>query len=133
MRFLSIGVALLITAVAMAPMPYAAADTRIPAQRVYRVDSVTAVTKGHGRTRAIDIQAKGAVQSGGWQNARLRLLKNDGHTLTLEFMADPPPPDMVVIQALVPVKARALIRTRHPITAVHVLAASNDATQPIPH
>jgi hypothetical protein len=92
--------------------------------RIYKVDNVIATNKG----KLVVIQANGAVQTGGWRHAKLHLLHNDGHTLTFEFLADPPPPDMTVIDALVPMKAMAEVRIRHPIISVRVQADANEVT-----
>ncbi len=100
-------------------------------KRVYKVDSVIATAKP--KSRVVEIQAKGAVQTGGWRKARLPLLRNDGKTLTLEFLAAPPPAEMTVIDQLVPVKATAEIHTRHRITSVHVIADANEVTAQILH
>ena len=101
------------------------------AKQIYKVDSVTATAKG----RVVTIQAKGAVQSGGWTQAKLHLLHNDGHILTMEFVAVPPPPDMTVIDALVPMKANAEVRTSHAATmiSVRVQASANEVTAQVLH
>lgn len=125
--------AVLLAAASLAVAPAVAAELKPAAKRVYRVDTVIATAKGKGRVHTVVIQAKGAVESGGWRNARLHLLKNDGHTLTLEFLAEPPPPDMTVIEALVPLSAQTAIRTRHAIAAVQVEAAANTVTAQILH
>ncbi|HEX4270918.1 MAG TPA: hypothetical protein VHZ32_06010, partial [Rhizomicrobium sp.] len=62
-------------------------------KRVFRIDSLIATQK-HGQ---ITLQAKGAVQTGGWSKPRLHLIHNDGRVMTVEFLATPPPPDMTVI------------------------------------
>lgn len=100
-------------------------------KRIYRVDSVIATAKAKGRT--VVIQAKGAVSTGGWRQGRLHLLHNDGKTLTLEFLAAPPPPDMTVIEQLVPVTATAEIHVRRPVTSVHVVADANELTTQVLH
>jgi hypothetical protein len=100
-------------------------------KRIYRVDGVIATAKAKGRT--VVIQAKGAVSTGGWRQGRLHLLHNDGKTLTLEFLAAPPPPDMTVIEQLVPVTATAEIHVRRPVTSVHVVADANELTTQVLH
>ena len=101
------------------------------AQQIYKVDSVIATNKG----KTIVVQSKGAVQTGGWTQAKLRVLHNDGHVLTMELVAVPPPPDMTVINALVPIKADAKIRTPHAaaIVSVRVQASANEVTAQVLH
>ncbi|MBS0277328.1 MAG: hypothetical protein JSR81_06890 [Proteobacteria bacterium] len=70
---------------------------------VYKVDSVAASIKHNKLT----IIAAGAVSTGGWSNARLRLKshKPEGGVLEYELVATPPAPDAMVVQALIPVRA----------------------------
>jgi hypothetical protein len=91
-------------------------------KRVLRIDGLVATQKNG----VILVQAKGAVQSGGWVKPRLHLLHGDGHTMTVEFLASPPPPGMTVIDGLVPVTATAQIKGR--AASVHVLADENEIT-----
>ncbi len=91
-------------------------------KRIYKIDSLIATQK-HGQ---ITIQARGAVQSGGWSKPRLHVLHSDGHTVLVEFVATPPPPGMTVIEALVPVSASAGIRSR--AASVHAQADANEIT-----
>jgi hypothetical protein len=116
-------------ALATLPIPSSAADKAD--RRIYKVDSVIATAKAKGRT--VVIQARGAVSTGGWRQGRLHLLHNDGKTLTLEFLAAPPPPDMTVIEQLVPVTATAEIHVRRPVTSVHVVADANELTTQVLH
>jgi len=102
--------------------PVLAADRHAGDKRVYKIDSVIATRKG----AAILVQAKGAVQTGGWKNARLHVIHSDKTTVTVEFVAAPPPAGMTVIAALVPVEAAAQIRGRAP--SVRVLAEANEMT-----
>src|ERR1700743_1539992 len=88
MKSLSVLAALLLLSA-----PALAAD-----KRVFRIDSLIATQKGG----QVILQAKGAVQSGGWSKPRLHLIHSDGHVMTVEFLAPPPPPDMTVIGGLVP-------------------------------
>ena len=55
--------------------------------------------------KAYLVPAKGAVQSGGWTNPRLHIVRRDSRTLTVEFLATPPPSGMTVIDAVVPASA----------------------------
>jgi len=98
-------------------------------KRVYKVDSVIATAKG----KTVVIQAKGAVTSGGWKNARLHLVRSDGKTLVVEFIATPPPPDMTVIEVLVPMEASLTLRPRSGVATVQVMAEVNDVTTQLLH
>jgi hypothetical protein len=110
----------IIAIILLAAAPALAAD-----KRVFRIDSLIATQKGG----AITLQAKGAVQSGGWSKPRLHLIRNDGHVLTVEFLATPPPPDMTVIDGLVPVTATIQIRGH--AESVHVEADENEITSQV--
>jgi hypothetical protein len=79
------------------------------------------------------MQAGGAVQSGGWTRPHLHVLHNDGHTLTVEFLATAPPPGMTVIEAIVPVTATARIKARGRTTSVHAIAEANEITAQVLH
>jgi hypothetical protein len=96
-------------------------------KRVFRIDSLIASQKGG----MIELQAKGAVQSGGWSKPRLRVLHNDGKVVTVEFLATPPPSDMTVIDALVPVSAATELKGR--AASVRVQADQNEVTSQILH
>lgn len=112
----------LLAAFACAAAPAFAAD-----HRVHRIDSLVATRK----KGAILVEAKGAVETGGWKNARLHVLHSDAHGVIVEFVASPPPPGMTVIEALVPVAATATIRARGPVPSVRVLADANEMTAQI--
>jgi hypothetical protein len=103
-------------------VPALAAD-----RRVYKIDSLTASRKNG----VITVQAKGAVQTGGWTSPRLKVVHNDAHSVVAEFSANPPPPGMTVIEALVPVEAQARIRSR--AASVHVEADANEMTTEVLH
>jgi hypothetical protein len=75
------------------------------------------------------VQAKGAVQSGGWTKPRLHLMHSEGHTVTIEFLATPPPAGMTVIEALVPVTASLEVKGR--AASVHVQADENEVTSQV--
>jgi hypothetical protein len=96
-------------------------------KRVYRIDSLIASQKDG----VIQLQAKGAVQSGGWSKPRLHVVHGDGHTLTVEFLATAPPPGMTVIDGLVPVTAS--LETKGHVSSVHVLADENEMTSQVLH
>jgi hypothetical protein len=110
----------IIAAALLLATPALAAD-----KRVFRIDSLLATQKGG----AITLQAKGAVQTGGWSKPRLHLVRNDGHVLTVEFLATPPPPDMTVIDGLVPVTATIQICGH--AESVHVEADENEITSQV--
>ena len=115
MRFFPLLIAALVAA-----SPALAAD-----KRVLRIDSLTASQKDG----AILVQAKGAVSSGGWTKAHLHLLHGDGHTIVLEFLATPPPADMIVIDGLVPVAATLSVKGR--ATSIRVQADENEITSQV--
>jgi hypothetical protein len=115
MRFFTFSLAALVLA-----SPALAAD-----KRVFRVDSLIATQKDG----TVLVQAKGAVQSGGWTRPHLHVMHSDGHTVTLEFLAAAPPPGMTVIEALVPVVASLSIKAR--AASVHVLADENEITSQV--
>jgi hypothetical protein len=94
-------------------------------KRVFRIDSLIATQKNG----VIQLQAKGAVQTGGWTKPRLHVMHGDGHILTVEFLASAPPPGMTVIDVVVPVEATAEIKGR--ATSVHVLADENEMTSQV--
>lgn len=113
---------LLATFILSCAAPALAAD-----KRVYKIDSLIATQK-KGR---ITVQASGAVQSGGWKNPRLHVIpRENGRTLTVEFVATPPPPGMVVIDALLPVTVSADFKAAGN-TAVKVVADANEMTTQI--
>ena len=95
---------------------------------VYRVDSATAEVEGH----RLAITVKGAVRSGGWTRPQLHILPQrqaERDTLFAEFFANPPAPGAAVIQALLPVSAKATVHLpRYATTKVTVRAESNQVT-----
>ena len=99
-----------------------------PEKRVWRVDSVIATQVGGN----VVLQVKGAVQSGGWSHPRLKQDHGDGHTLVVEFLAQPPAANANVIEALLPVTARLTIKG-HGMLAVKALAEANEVTAQILH
>jgi hypothetical protein len=104
----------------LAATPALAAD-----KRVFRIDSLIATQKGG----EVTLQAKGAVQGGGWSKPRLHVIHNDGRVMTVEFLATPPPSEMTVIDGLVPLAATAQIRGR--AESVHVQADENEITSQV--
>jgi hypothetical protein len=110
--------------------PAAAAPHKATPEPVYKVDSVI-TTNEEGK---LVVTARGAVNSGGWTNPRLRpKASKDAHVMAFEFVAVPPPPDAAVIEALVPIEARTIApRPAARISEIRVDAASNDADVQIP-
>jgi hypothetical protein len=106
-----------LTAALLLTLPAQAAD-----KKVWRIDSLIATQQGG----VITVQARGAVMSGGWKNARLKLVKSDAHGASFEFVAAPPPSSMTVIDAVVPVSATAQIRVR--AASVRAAAEENEIT-----
>jgi hypothetical protein len=96
-------------------------------KRVFRIDSLIATQKNG----IILLQAKGAVETGGWTKPRLHVVHGDGRIITVEFLATAPPPGMTVIDALVPVTASVEMKGR--ATSVHVLADENEMTSQVLH
>ena len=108
--------------VASIAQPALAAD-----KRIYKIDSVVATQK-QGK---ILVQVHGAVQTGGWKGGRLHMIPGDNNrTLTIESLATPPPPNMVVIEALLPVSASAEFKSQGK-GAVKVIAYANEMTAQI--
>lgn len=100
-------------------------------KQIYKVDSVAASIHGNRLT----IIAAGAVSTGGWSKARLRLKpghRPEADTLEFQFVATPPAPDAMVIQALIPVSAT--LTTKLPpygVTQIKVDAEADSATAKI--
>jgi hypothetical protein len=98
---------------------------------IYKVDSVSAKTVG----RNLIVTANGAVNSGGWTSAHLRVSethKAESDTEVIELLATPPPPSTVVVQALLPVTASAtLALPPYGVIQVKVVAETNSVTTPI--
>ena len=94
---------------------------------VYKIDSVIAtVTHSH-----ILIQVKGAVPSGGWKDAKLKLMHGDAHTVVVELVARPPQTGAPVIQGMLPVSASLTAPMRHGIVSVRAVSDANEMTAQI--
>jgi hypothetical protein len=101
-------------------------------RRIYKIDSVIATLNKKG---VLLIQAKGAVEGGGWTKPHLHMLHNDGRMITVEFIATPAPPGMAVIDGLVPIAATAQmkIKSRSSIGSVQAIADANEVTTQVLH
>jgi hypothetical protein len=113
-----------------APAGAAEKPTPIPPKPISRIDGLFAtLSKGD-----VVIQAKGAVDSGGWRQARLRPVKStaaDAHTIVVEFVATPPAPTQAVIQGLLPITAATTLHMRRGVVSVRVTSGSNEITTQI--
>ena len=98
-------------------------------KRIWRVDSVIATMAGG----VVTIEAKGAVMGGGWNHPRLKLNHGDGHTMVVEFLAQPPASGAAVITGLLPVTAKATIRAGPGAVTVKAMAEANEVTAQILH
>jgi hypothetical protein len=98
-------------------------------KRVYKIDGVIATLKDG----VLTVQAKGAVQTGGWTNLRLHVAHSDGRAVTIEFLATPPPPAMTVVAALMPVTVSAKFKTRGKLASVAVAGEVNEVTSQVLH
>jgi hypothetical protein len=123
--------AIVLTALFLALPVHAMAAAVAADKPVARIDSLIATAK-NGR---IIIQAKGAVTGGGWTHVALRPAKPtppaDAHTLVVEFIASPPPPNEAVIPGLLPVAASLTVKTRKGLVAVRAVSAANEITTQI--
>lgn len=129
--------AILLVALAALVLPqatlagHAAKRSHAPtSQFVYRIDRVTASIQHRNLVIAVD----GAVQTGGWQHARLREKPSrpEAPVLGFDFIADPPRPKQAVIQALLPVHVTLKRGLPHYGTvAVEVISRSNEITTQI--
>jgi hypothetical protein len=109
--------------------PAAAAGLKL----VYKVDSAAATIHGNNMT----IIASGAVSTGGWTKARLRLKpahKSQDGILEFDFVAMPPSADETVIQAFVPQNATLTTRLpAHGETQIKVDAETNSTVVSVTH
>ena len=112
------------TVLALLLLALSTAASTAAEKRVYRLDSVTATAVRGG----ILIQAKGAVQSGGWSKARLKLTQSDPKSVVVEFLAQAPAPGKVVIMGLLPVSAQVTVKGGHGVTSVRAVADANEVT-----
>ncbi len=115
----------------LSALPARAASPIASDKPVARIDGLIATVKG----RNIVIQARGAVMGGGWKHVTLKPVKpslpGDAHTIILDFVAQPPPPNQAVIPGLLPVTATLTIRNRKGIVSVRAISAINEITTQI--
>ena len=115
----------LLTALLLSSSAFMASPVWAGEKRVFRIDSLIASQKAG----TIELKVKGAVPTGGWSKPRLRVVHNDGKVVTVEFLATPPPSDMTVIDALVPVTAATELKGR--ANSVRVQADQNEVTSQV--
>ena len=97
-------------------------------KKVMSVEEVT-VRAAEGKPTQITIEAAGMVNSGGWSKPVLRPVKSAvAGTLAFEFVASAPPPDAIVTQALVTLKANITVDKPANYTGVEVSAQRNSKT-----
>jgi len=121
-----------VCALLVAGASLAAASSISPAKPVFRVDTATA--KADPRTpRQLVVEAQGAVRSGGWENARLRVKTSQkANTMMIVFVAIPPAPHAMVVQAVLPVKATVTVPMPDKgITEVQIAGETNTVTAKI--
>lgn len=94
-------------------------------KKVWRIDSLIA-TLNNG---VITVRAKGAVQTGGWHNVRLKLIRSDARGAVFAFVGAEPAPGMTVIEAVVPVSATIQLKSR--VASVRVMAQNNEITSQV--
>jgi len=110
----------------------AATATAAPAEPklIYKIDKVSAAIV---KNRLV-VNASGAVNTGGWTLPRLHLLphKPEADTEVIEFQAQPPLADAVVIQALLPISTTAVFPLPHYGTIqVKVVGETNAVMAPL--
>ena len=112
----------------VARKPLAPAKPVTPPQLVARLDNLIAT---QDRSNVL-IQVRGAVNSGGWRQGRLRAVKaDDPHTIVVEFVATPPLATQAVIEGLLPIHASTSLPLRRGVVSVRVVSGSNEITSQI--
>jgi hypothetical protein len=101
---------------------------------VYSVETVSArMIPTFAPPPEVRVQATGTVTTGGWSAPELRLRQNpEPGYLEFDFVAQPPPPDAVVIQALQPVSASAQVPVPPVFRGIRVHARVNAKAIPAP-
>ena len=110
-------------------MPALAAERSGGERLVYKIDSIIA-TVSH---QQILIEVRGAVPSGGWKGAKLRLVHSpaDPHVVVVDFLATPPAGTRRVIQGLLPVSAKTVAPWRRGVVSVRAVSSANEMTTQI--
>ena len=126
--------ALLLISLVLLALPAWAADRPVrpvaQPRLIARIDNLIATADGG----SVLIQARGAVDSGGWRQGRLRAVKSsaaDAHTIVVEFVAVPPAPTQAVIEGLLPIHAATRLPMRRGVVSVRVISGSNEITTQI--
>jgi hypothetical protein len=104
------------------------------AKPVFKVDTVVATAEA-GAPHKLVIQAKGAVRSGGWEKPKLRVkeivVPKPGEMIIV-FVAIPPPPKTMVVQAVLPVQATITVpMPKDNVTTVKVSSETNSVSAKI--
>lgn len=98
---------------------------------IYKIDKVVAKTID----KKLVVSASGAVRSGGWTQPMLHLNPvriPESATEVIEFLATPPAPGTVVIEALLPVSMTSVFPLPRTGTVnVTVVGETNSVTAPI--
>ena len=125
---------LLLMSLLLLALPALAADKPVrpvtQPRLIARIDSLIATVDGN----AVLIQARGAVDSGGWRQGQLRAVKTsiaDASTIVVEFVALPPAPTQAVIEGLIPIHATTSLPMRRGVVSVRVISGSNEITSQI--
>lgn len=126
--------ALVFAALLVAGLSTSATSRADAAQPVFKIDSVTASVAA-GAPHKLVINAKGAVRTGGWENPRLRVKQitvPESDTMTVIFVALPPPPTSMVVEAILPVQATITVpMPKGHITTVKVASETNSVSAKI--
>lgn len=121
----------LVVAMTLALAAATATAAPVTTKRIYKVDAVSVKISG----KSLLVTATGAVNSGGWTSPQLRLREPhapESDTAVVDFLAKPPQPTEVVIQALIPVSATARLPLQpYGTVQVQVVAETNSVTAPI--
>jgi len=97
------------------------------------VHSVHEVTLSSDETR-VTITARGSVNTGGWSNPRLRRRNTTSGSgmIEFDFVAQPPPPNAPVTQAIVQVTASATVERTAEFRGARVYSRSNRQEAELP-
>jgi hypothetical protein len=122
-------IAMAAAALLVAATSLAAAAGGSPAKPVFRIDNAKA-TAERGK---LVIEANGAVRTGGWENPRLRIERSKtSDEMIIVFVAIPPAPKSMVVQAILPVKAKVTVpMPAAAITEVRIAGETNSVVTKI--